>query len=52
MRISSVRLTLSLDEYSDEIKKSVDTRQLLSLFKEEEEKRLETKTMSKSTNVL
>lgn len=43
MRIASVRSTLSLDEYSDEIKKSVDTRQLLSLFEEEEEKKIRNK---------
>lgn len=44
MRISSVRTTLSLDEYNEEIKKKIDTRSLLSLFEEGEEKKSRTKT--------
>ena len=47
MRISSVRSPLSLDEYSDEIKKKVDTRSLLSLFEEGEEKNNRTKNNEK-----
>lgn len=44
MRISSVRTPLSLDEYNEEIKKKIDTRSLLSLFEEGEEKKSRTKT--------
>lgn len=44
MRISSVRTHLSLDEYNEEIKKKIDTRSLLSLFEEGEEKKSRTKT--------
>ena len=47
MRISSVRSPLSLDEYGDEIKKKVDTRSLLSLFEEGEEKNNRTKNNEK-----
>ncbi len=47
MRISSVRSPLSLDEYSDEIKKKVDTRSLLSLFEEGDEKNSRTKNNEK-----
>ncbi len=43
IRISSVRSPLSLDDYSEEIKKKVDTRSLLSLFEEGEEKNNRTK---------
>ncbi len=43
MRVSSVRSPLSLDEYTEEIKKKEDTRSLLSLFEEGEEKRNRTK---------
>ena len=43
MRISSVRSPLSLDEYGEEINKKIDTRSLLSLFEEGEEKRSRTK---------
>lgn len=38
IRISSVRSPLLLDEYGEEIKKIVDTKSLLSLFEEGEEK--------------
>ncbi len=44
MRISSVRSPLSLNEYNEEIKKKIDTRSLLSLFEEGEEKKSRTKT--------
>lgn len=47
LRISSVRSPLSLDEYGDEIKKKVDTRSLLSLFEEGEEKNNRTKNNEK-----
>ena len=47
MRISSVRSPLSLDEYGDEIKMKVDTRSLLSLFEEGEEKNNRTKNNEK-----
>ena len=47
VRISSVRSTLSLDEYGDEIKKKVDTRSLLSLFEEGEEKKTRAKNNEK-----
>ena len=47
MRISSVRSPLSIDEYGDEIKKTVDTRSLLSLFEEGEEKNNRTKNNEK-----
>ncbi len=38
-RVSSVRPPLSLDEYGEQIKKKVDTKSLLSLFEEGDEKR-------------
>ena len=38
MRLSTIRTPLSLDEYSEQIKKKVDTKSLLSLFEEGEEK--------------
>ena len=47
LRISSVRSPLSLDEYSDEIKKIVDTRSLLSLFEQGEERKNRTKNNEK-----
>ena len=47
VRISSVRSPLSLDEYSDEIKKKVDTRSLLSLFEEGDEKKSRVKNNEK-----
>lgn len=50
MRVSSVRSPLSLDEYTEEIKKKEDTRSLLSLFEEGEEKETEQKSMSKNMN--
>ncbi len=43
MRILAVRAPLSLDEYSEEIKKKIDTRSLLSLFEEGEERSKRTK---------
>ncbi len=43
IRIASVRSPLSLDDYRAEIKKKVDTRSLLSLFEEVEEKNNRTK---------
>ena len=50
MRISSIRSPLSLDDYIEEIKKKIDTRSLLSLFEEGEEKR--NRTTSKNTIAL
>ena len=38
MRLSTILTPLSLDEYSEQIKKKVDTKSLLSLFEEGEEK--------------
>ena len=43
VRLSSIRSPLSLDEYSEQIKKKVDTKSLLSLFEEGEEKQNRTK---------
>ena len=45
VRLSSVRSPLSLDKYSEQIKKYIDTNALLSLFEEGEEKRSRTKNI-------
>lgn len=43
MRLSSVRAPLSLDEFSEQVRKNLDTKSLLTLFEEGEEKRSRTK---------
>ena len=43
MRVFSVRSPLTMDEYAEEIKKTIDTRSLLALFEEGEEKKNRTK---------